>query len=138
MDERRNPFPAGDIGQLDPAETRVQQDQADTELAAGNHRVDDPAMIPAEHADHLARFDPRCRPAAGQGVRAPVQLAIAELAEFVDQSEVARIPPGGDVGGTCNRSQSPHRQRGGGCENRAAQIEQPSGAKDSHRTQFVG
>jgi hypothetical protein len=113
VDECRNPFPAGDIGQLEPAEPRVQQHQPDSELAVGNHRVDDHAMIPAEHAEHLSRVDSRCQPAAGQGVRAP----------------------GGDVRGACNRCQPPHRQPGGRSENRAAQIEQPCGAQYLDRAQ---
>ncbi len=103
VDDRLRALALEHVEELRPGEVGVEQQDRGAELRGGEDRIGEAAVVAAHDRDRVVAGDPGPDQRPGERVRAPVEVAEAELAELVDQGDV--------VGPTSGAGDDPRRRR---------------------------
>ncbi len=91
VDDRPGLLALADLGELRRRERGVEKQGVRAELRAGDHRLDEAAVVAAQQRDVVALDDPLVAPRVRERVRAPVDLGERQRACLVDDRDVVGV-----------------------------------------------
>ena len=92
VNEIRHAFARRDLGELPSGEAGVHQDHAGSDARRRTHRIDQSAMVAAQHADRRPSLQAVLTPAAGERVGPAVEFGEGQLAPLVDEPQPVGVP----------------------------------------------